>query len=287
MGDNGHQKGGKARFDHVYNQADPRLYFQTLQAHEYETPAHGQGVFTALVARHREVLGREDVSVLDLCCSYGVNAALLNHHITLDTLYQRYRSPELAYLSTEELAAADRVFFAERRRESLATVVGVDTADKAVAYAVQAGLLVAGDSVNLETDPPDEDLARHLLGIDLITVTGGIGYISERSFEQVLRRAAQPPWVAAFALRWVRFEPIAEVLATHGLVTEKLTSHTFPQRRFADEAERDYVLGELARMGIDPTDKESEGRYHAELYVARPAFEARRAPLEELLTAAV
>jgi hypothetical protein len=35
-------------------------------------------------------------TVLDICCSYGINAALLNHHVTLEELYDRYTSPKLS-----------------------------------------------------------------------------------------------------------------------------------------------------------------------------------------------
>ncbi len=284
---NGHAKGGKARFDHVYNEPDPRPYFTTLEQYGYEIPAHGQTIFTVLVDRIREERGREDVTVLDLCCSYGVNAALLNHHLTLDSLYERYRAPELAGLDPEELAAADVTFFAERRREPAARVVGIDTAGRAVAYAMKAGLLAAGSSENLETADPSDELTRHLAGIDLITVTGGIGYISERTFARVLDRTDNAPWVASFALRWVPYEPIAGVLGTYGLHTEKIRTRSFPQRRFADEEERQYVLGELERMGIDPRHKEAEGRYHAEFYLSRPDLQARSASLEELTAAVV
>jgi len=281
---NGHAKNGKARFDHIYNQPDPRPYFQTLEQFGYEIPGHGQAMFTALVARLREQMGHEALTVLDLCCSYGVNAALLNHELTLDSLYERYRSPALAGLSSEELAAADADFYPRRRRESPVRVVGIDTADKAVGYASRAGLLAGASHENLEQSGPSEGLRKHLAGVGLITVTGGIGYISERTFESVLSVTGGTPWVAAFALRWVSFEPIAAVLAEHGLVTEHLTTRTFVQRRFTGEAERAYVLDELARLGIDASGKEEEGNYHADLYLARPAGQARALPLEDLVT---
>ncbi|MDQ3574509.1 MAG: hypothetical protein M3404_06240, partial [Actinomycetota bacterium] len=130
--ENGHAKGGKARFDHIYNQPDPRPYFRTLEQFGYEIPAHGQSMFSLLVGKIMEETGSEDLTVLDLCCSYGVNAALLNHEISLESLYERYRSPEAASLTSQELADADAVFFRQLRRPSLLRVVGIDTADQAV-----------------------------------------------------------------------------------------------------------------------------------------------------------
>lgn len=223
--------------------------------------------------------------MLDLCCSYGINGALLNHDVTLDALYARYCSAELAALSSDELVVADRAFYRDHRRPHPVQVVGVDVATQAVAYAERSGLLCAGSSENLELEDPSAALAHRLTGVDLITVTGGVGYITECTFDRVLRYANAGPgcWVAVFALRWVAYRRIAEVLARYGLVTEQLSGHTFRQRRFAGETERDYVLGELKSMGIDPTGKETEGWYHSNLYLSRPA-EHQRPSLRELLS---
>jgi len=279
--ENGHAKDGKASFDHIYNQPDPRPYFRTLEQFGYEIPAHGQAMFSVLVAKLLEAESPERLSVLDLCCSYGVNAALLNHDLTLDDLYERYRSPELAGLSSDELADDDAEFYVQRRRSRL-RVVGIDTAYQAVGYASRAGLLTEGSHENLEMADPSEDLRRCLAGVGLVTVTGGIGYISENTFDRVLQVTGGAPWVASFVLRWVSYDPIAAVLEKHGLVTETLETRTFPQRRFTDDAERAYVLDELARIGIDPAGKEAEGRYHADFYLSRPATQVRALPLEEL-----
>lgn len=92
----------------------------------------------------------------------------------------------------------------------------------------------------------------------------------------------QAPWVAAFALRWVSYEDISEALSGYSLVTEKLEGHTFTQRRFTGAEEREYVLEELADMGIDVTGKEETGWYHANFYLSRPAEEAK-VPLETYL----
>lgn len=279
-----HAQSGKAQFGHVYNQADPRGYFQTLRDLEYQAPAHGERVFGRLAQRRREHLDRKDVVVLDLCCSYGINAVLLNHDLTLNALYARYGSPELAALSTDELVLADRAFYGEHRRSQPVQVVGIDVADQAVAYAHRVGLHWAGSSENLEIENPSTALAHLLTGVDLITVTGGIGYITERTFDRVLKHASAEGgcWVAAFALRWVPYERIAEVLARYGLTTEQLSGHTFRQRRFADDTERDYVLGKLENMGIDPTGKETEGWYHSNFFFSCPA-KHNRPSLRELL----
>lgn len=279
-----HQKDGKARFDHIYDLPDPREYFTVLRGLDYQIPQHARGVFDALVAARRAQDGDGQVTVADLCCSYGINAALLRCDLTLGELYERYCSPELAGLSSAGLAAADADFFRSRQRERPPRFIGLDCAGNAVAYALQAGLLDVGAAQNLESTPPSDPLARALAEVDVVTVTGGIGYISERTFHRVLGCVQPPrrPWVAAFALRMVPYRPVAEALAGEGLVTER-ASRTFPQRRFADARERDYVLGELQAMGVDPAGREAEGWYHASFYLSRPAEQANAVALETLL----
>jgi hypothetical protein len=286
-----HNEQSKANFDHVYDLPDPRGYFETLGALDYRAPEHGSRVFGALL----RAMGRGDGAppkVLDVCCSYGVNAALLKHDLTLDDLYARYASRDLAGLSSDELAVADADFYADHRRPAPPEVVGTDVAANAVSYALRAGLLDAGTGENLEENEPTEGLRRAARGVGLVTVTGGVGYVWERTFERVLSCVADDgpeggsaPWVAAFAVRFVDYSPVAAVLARRGLVTEKLSTHTFPQRRFENAGEREHVLRQLATAGIDPAGKEETGWYHADLYLSRPAALASEVPVDELLSA--
>jgi hypothetical protein len=132
---------------------------------------------------------------------------------------------------------------------------------------------------------------RAVSGTDLRTVAGGVGYISERTFGRLLGCMMEGPegripWVAVFVLRWVSYEEVSNVLYGYGLVTEKLTSHTFTQRRFADDAERGYVLEKLAKMGVDTAGKEEDGWHHTDFYLSRSANEAET-PLETLLESAL
>ena len=278
-----HGTGVKASFDHVYDLEDPRGYFNTLSELGYQAPQHGSRVFGALL-KEMDLDGRP-TKIVDLCCSYGVNAALLKHDLALEDLYSRYGSQHLADLSTDELAAADSEFYEERRVESPPEVVGVDVAGNAVSYASQAGLLDAGFAENLEEKGPSEALREAVAGADLLTVTGGIGYVWESTFDRVLScfDEADVPWVATLPLRMVDYAPIVEVLSSHGLATEKLTSRTFQQRRFLDDREREHVLQKLTESDINPAGKEASGWYHSELYLSRPTEEAEKTPLQELL----
>ncbi|HEY8524904.1 MAG TPA: hypothetical protein VIL48_08085 [Acidimicrobiales bacterium] len=269
----------KASFDHIYDEPDPRNYFRTLGAHDYAVPHYGQQVFRRLL----DAMPAERPTVVDLCCSYGVNAALLKTDLGLRDLYDHYRSDELTDLTPAELAEVDRQFYAAARTDAAPAVIGLDTAGNAVDYAVEVGLLDEGMVENLEDGDPSTQLAKAVGTADLVTVTGGIGYITDKTFDRVLDCADERPWVASLCLRTVPFEPIAECLARQGLVTEQLDGVTFPQRRFASEEERAYALRELDALGIEPAGRESEGCYHVNVYLSRPPEAAADAPIDEIL----
>lgn len=271
----------KADFADIYGSPDPRPYYRRLGALEYQVPHHGQRVFREVL----QALDTTPATVVDLCCSYGVNAALLKHDLTLDDLYGRYCSSAVADLATGELAAADRDFYAEHRRRDAPQVVGVDAAAPAVEYAVEVGLLGVGAAEDLEQREPSHRLAEAVGDAELITVTGGVGYITEQTVARLIdcTSADRRPWFAALCLRTVSYDGVADALAQRGLVTEQLADVTFPQRRFADEKERDYALRELAARGLDPAGKESEGAYHANVYLSRPADEVAKRPIEAVL----
>lgn len=230
--------------------------------------------------RHRS--DRPPLNVVDLCCSYGVNAALLNHRLSLTDLYGRYTANGQAMPSTGQLTEEDRTFFATRRRAEPFRITGIDAADRAVGYARSVGLLDHGFAENLELDEPSPELRKVLADTDLITVTGGVGYISARTFGRLFdcvlaalgRRVRAARGVLPAGLR---------PAGPGGLVTEKLTTRTFRQRRFADGNERQAAFEALAARGLPTAGKESDGFYHADLYLSRPAADVAALPLDELL----
>ncbi|SHF66303.1 hypothetical protein SAMN05444320_104454 [Streptoalloteichus hindustanus] len=278
--------GGRARtdFDEIYDQPDPRAFFRTLGAWEYQTPHHAQAIFRRMVAaREQAAHAAEPVTVVDLCCSYGINAALLNHDLTMADLYEHYGSAEVAALSTAELVERDRAFYATRRRPDAVRVVGLDAARNAVGYARAVGLLEQGFAENLETAPPSEALLRAVRDACLITVTGGISFLSPRTFQPLLAAVRGPVWVAAFVLRSGSYQSLAEALASFGLVTEVDRNRTFPQRRFTDDQERQYAVEAVTAVGEDPEGRESDGYFHAALHLSRPAPDVTAFPLASLL----
>ncbi|MET7617754.1 hypothetical protein [Streptomyces sp. NPDC005408] len=262
---------GKSRFDDIYNRPDPRAYFRRLAPLEYEIPHQAQDVFLRARAARAAVPGTGGpVTVLDLCCSYGINAALLNHDLTLAELYAHYTGPDAEGLSTAELIDLDKEFYASRRRTDATPVIGLDAADQAVRYAVAVGLLDEGYAENLEQHSPSPRLRRAVAGTGLITVTGGIGYITRRTFEALMECAEVPLWVTAFVLRTVDYEPVISALSAFGLVTGTDPSGTYPQRLFTGPAEQRNAVEQTRMAGHDPTGLETEGRYYTQLFQSRP-----------------
>lgn len=268
----------KADFGDIYNQPDPRAYYRTLGVLDYEIPAHGTPVFDLLLD---EMGGRAGKTVLDVCCGYSANSALLNHGIELADLYEHYEHLEGA--AAEDIAEIDRRWFAEHSRPDPVSVIGLDVADNAVRYASLVGLLNQGLIADLEIGQPDEETTQALAAADLVTVTGGVGYIGEKTFRAIVEASGDnPPWVAALCLRWVDYTPIAEALDDLGLVTEQLDGYCVPQRRFAHEEERQAALAGLSARGLDPAPELRRDAHCAELYISRPPEAARAAPVAGL-----
>ena len=190
-----------------------------------------------------------------------------------------YREATEQALSSEQLVDADRCLLQEH---SGPIVIGLDVAASAVGYALATGALDAGVVENLEVDPPSAELGALMSDVDLITTTGGVGYVTQRTFDRLLDVAPESVWVAAFCLRTYDYGPITETLSAHGLHTERLPQ-TFPQRRFTDPEENRWAVAEVRKRCLDPAGKEAAGYYHAEFYLSRPASDIEQQPLTQLL----
>lgn len=273
----------KANLDHIYDKPDPRLYFHELEKLGYTIPGVAKPIFQKLIS-HLQRQQNDSVHVLDLGCSYGVNAALLKHDLSMPELYEHWGQKTLLEATPGEVVAYDREFFDNLDKHENISVIGLDQAESAVAYALEAGLLDEGLAVNLETGQLPEAATENLALVDLVTSTGCVGYVTEKSFERLLPAMThgRSPWIGNFVLRMFPFDSIEEALKDRGYVTEKLEGQTFVQRRFASAEEQEHVLDQLHDLRVDPTDKEVEGHLHAEFYLSRPAKDVVEAPIEQL-----
>ncbi len=276
----------KAKMDHIYDQDDPRAYFRELKKLGYAIPEAAKPVFQQLIG-HLHEERKSTVHVLDLGCSYGVNAAILKHDLSMPELYQHWGDRALAEAAPEEVVARDRRFFAHLDGHDHIAVIGLDQAESAVTFGKEAGLLDEGLAINLESETLPKSAVDDLAPVDLVISTGCVGYVTERSFERLLPAVTQgrPPWIGNFVLRMFPFDAIEHTLEAEGYVTEKLEGRTFVQRRFSSMDEQEQVIGHLRDRGIDPEGKETEGLLLAEFYLSRPAPDAAAAPIGKLLDA--
>ncbi|MCO1659556.1 class I SAM-dependent methyltransferase [Pseudonocardia humida] len=273
----------KTDFTDIYTQPDPRAYFSALVGLEYQIPQRALPVVEAVLAGAQTTGGPR--TVLDLCCSYGINAALLRHRLDLTDIAARATDPDLAALPPAELIEADRRFYADHLRRPELTALGLDVSAPAIDYARATGLLADGWAEDLEAADPSPELAAGVAGTGLVVCTGGVGYIGHRTFERLLGALDDPGdlWLVVFVLRVFDYADVATALAEFGLVTEQVEGETFVQRRCADDGEFDAANTDVARRGLDPTGREADGWYHADCYVTRPAAAAAATPLSELL----
>ncbi len=276
----------KANMDHIYDQPDPRAYFRELRKLGYAIPGHAKPIFQKLIS-HRRRRVNDTVHVLDLGCSYGVNAALLKHDLSMSDLYDHWGNTALTDVTPEEVAARDRRYFGNLDEPEDIEVIGLDQAESAIAFAEEAGLLNEGLAVNLETEPLPGPAEQDLAQVDLVMSTGCVGYVTEKSFDRLLPAVTrgQPAWMGNFVLRLFPFDAIEDNLKDWGYATEKLEGRTFVQRRFESDEEQEQVLEQLCDRGIDPTGQETEGHLLAEFYLSRPTNELADLAIERLLAA--
>jgi len=269
---------GKVSLDHIYGQPDPRAYFGTLRSLEYGIPELAKPYFADLIRKFQKTRANRPVTVLDLGCSYGINAALLKYGVTMEELYGRYAGAHAQELDRDTLLARDRALVRLRAGHNAAgdRIIGLDSSEPALRYALDAGFLDDAVCADLENGELTDPQRRVLAGGDLVTSTGCIGYIGASTIGQVAvaatNAAGQLPWMAHFVLRMVPFEPVAECLDGLGYETVR-ADRLFRQRRFVSQAEQSKVLDTLGGAGIDARGLEERGWFYAQLFVSRPRGE--------------
>jgi hypothetical protein len=275
----------KASFEEIYVKDDPRSYFAVLGSLDYAIPDLARPIIRQIASARRNETGRAP-TMLDLGSSYGINAALFRHPVTFDMLRRRYARREMFMLSSADLRELDRSYYRSWPRARAERLIAADASAPAVNYAVEVGVADEGIAFDFERQAPTAEIARILRGVDIVFSTGCVGYVGARTFEAILDCCASPPWVVCFVLRMFDYAPIEAALAKAGLVTEKLRSAAFVQRRFQDEAEAGHVHALIRKRGLDPSGLEAEGLLYAELFVSRPPASVEAMPLEELVTIA-
>ncbi|MGW4713830.1 class I SAM-dependent methyltransferase [Nocardia sp. NPDC004260] len=258
---------GKASFDDIYVRPDPRAYYARMSELDYRIPELAKPFFQQQIREYRASARVAVPTVLDLGCSYGVNAALLRLDTTIGELAEHYAAADT---DRAGLIRRDRDRVAARAAVEDVRFLGMDAARPALEYAREAGLLHDVVHADLESGEPTDEQRALLATADLVVSTGCVGYITEKTLTRVA--TAHPrrrPWMAHFVLRMFDFAPIEAELAALGYRTEQAPG-LYEQRRFASAAEQAQVLNTLSANGIDTTGREDQGWLYANLYVSRP-----------------
>ncbi|MEW2354674.1 class I SAM-dependent methyltransferase [Spirillospora sp. NPDC029432] len=264
---------GKICLDDIYTRPDPRAYFSTLRELDYYIPQLAKPHFRALIREYRDATGVRNPTVLDIGCSYGINAALLKCDATMDELYERYSGPGAAELSVAALLERDRELVRSRAGTADGVrFIGLDSSGPALAYATGAGFVDGAVHADLEENEPDPAQRELLAAADLVISTGCVGYVTERTLGRIVDAApaGRLPWMAHFVLRMFPFDPVEKILDAAGYETVH-PAETFRQRRFANAGEQAQVLETLSAAGVDPGGPERDGWLSACLHVSRPA----------------
>ncbi|MBB5158402.1 class I SAM-dependent methyltransferase [Saccharopolyspora phatthalungensis] len=257
---------GKVSLEQIYTQPDPRPYFGTLRELEYRIPQLAKPHFLKLIQEYRHATGIDVPTVLDIGCSYGINAALLRCDATIDELYAHYCGADAPDRSG--LLARDRDWISSRRQPKRIRFVGLDNSKPALSYALAAGFIDDAVHADLEEHAPTEQQREQLAKVDLVISTGCIGYVGEKTLTRIAD-ASNKPWMAHYVLRMFPFGPIARRLAELGYETGP-TVGLFKQRRFVSPQEQSLVLDTLSAVGVDPRGLEADGWLYARLHISRP-----------------
>lgn len=277
----------KFNLDRYYEAQDPRSYYSGLSELDYIIPQVANPIFQQLVSARHALTGGV-VKVLDVGASYGINGALLKYPITWDMLRNRYQIAHAMGLSSEQLKLFDYHYYQAWPHRSGIEVLAQDISEPALKFAEESGSIDRGFAINLEEEEPDSEMRKALADVDLVISTGSVGYISERTFDRIMRCISydHAPWVASFVLRMFPYDNIAEILSQHGLETERFEGATFIQRRFANETEMEVVIEKLHEAGIATAGQEDLGYLHAELFVSRPKAATIKEPINQLVSVA-
>ena len=267
----------KVSFDDVYTAPTPHAYIASMARLGYEIGEQARPYCAAAVDLLRE-RSRDawPLQMLDVGCSYGMGSAFVKFGCSFDEMVAFFssRAPKEYNAACEAM----RRWLNVTPAASDVRVVGLDSSELAIRFAVDAGLLDGGLARNFEQPnavPSDEERAW-FRSCNLLISTGAIGYVTERTFEAILPHLGKDhpadfgPVAVVTILRMFDLSPIKDVFEAHGLTFGPVPGVRLPQRKFADLQECRKVLALLHDKGIDTREWEDRGKQHADLFIAAP-----------------
>ncbi len=263
------------RFDDIYNLPACRAYYHEMYDAQYRNAHFAVDAFRATLAELIRVRNLGTPSVMDFASGYGIGALLLRHDITLDQLLGRYQDANINAMTHEEVNAADKKWFSENQGEfSYCNTFGIDVAGRALEYGVATGIYDQAYAIDLQDTVPEEDLTEQIRNCDLIIEVGSVIHMLPDALERILSLAGETlPWIISSPIRGNESKASMEIMENAGLVVEKYPVPPFQHRIFIDKAEQNRAIELVEERGFDTAGYESEGCFHAQLYLARPKNE--------------
>jgi len=264
----------KINFDNVYHSDDASPYYAEMRRLDYQIPQNSLPWFLRIIDEIRAIRGSDQVKIVDVGCSYGVNAALLKYDISLELIYHHYATrPEGQFRAAE--IGHDHAFFSRFAARTGLSIHGIDISPSAVSYATATRLLDSGHVVNLEHGDVPVELRQTLHGLDLIVSTGCIGYVTEKTFARILNNIPPDrlPWIAVTVLRTLDFTDFLHRFEQYGLQTGRIAG-PMKQRTIADDQERASAISAARALGKPTSMLEECGSLYADLYLSVPDNEA-------------
>ncbi|MGN8119229.1 hypothetical protein [Labrys sp. 22185] len=255
----------KHDFSASYNRDWPHSYLKAHLALDYIIPDRAKPVFLSIFDRYRSLRQKDRLKIIDIGCSYGINAALLRTDMSLDDLYAAYAAEDGPLAGRRSVD--HRAFFESRSVGADLHIVGVDPSERAARYARSVGLVDAIVTTDLERTEPTVPEKRALEGADIIISTGSVGYATERTFARIYAAARiSRPWVAAFVMHPYSYTDIATMLASHGLQSREVLAAR--QRRFSTASEQHGLLEVMQERGFETRLERTTGYIYASFHLS-------------------
>ncbi|MEB3177930.1 MAG: hypothetical protein VKL59_02650 [Nostocaceae cyanobacterium] len=274
----------KLNLNQVYNLREPEPYYQSINQYEYDLPERAKPYFQKIINtyRHYESLG--SLKILDIGCSYGINAAILKFNKSIAEIYQHYTNPLRLQRSELSRRHLDSKWFHESSLDENLQFIGLDSAEKAVNYATESQLIQSGISTNLEKLPLLKEHYTNLQDINLLISTGCIGYITEITLDKILSavRNLDQLWGAVFVLKMFDISGIKKTFAKYNLALVE-TGVTVKQRKFSSVEEKQSMINFLEKQGLSAEDEKESDNLLAQLFLILPPPVTNKPLIKKLL----
>jgi len=256
--------GVKHDFTDAYNAPSPRPLFTVYRNLDYKVPYHIEHFLAALTRFARRVNGTQNTTLVDIGCSYGINALMLKHGC-------RYGGITETILDGD--GPGENLQSTLRGRGDAVKnmhVIGLDSSVNAIRFCERGNLQDYSFCANLELEEIPAAAVKPLRSANFILSSGVYGYISEVTTRKLVLAVAEREalWVCNFVLRPIDYSPTIRILDTLGFATETAPV-LFPHRRFSSDAEREATIAFIRTSGNDPSPEVSAGYLYTRLYISR------------------